>query len=176
LQVLIFNPVVVAVLLGCFVSVVSPLQRVLFFSVPVLAQVCCKEIQTTFVLFCSSSKVSETLGSCNVGAHLLLLGLQLLPFERPVAWPLVFLASAVRLVLVPAVFFLAVLALLPPGRDAALLWTPLALSGTPANLGLLVVAAKLHDPAIAPQLLVFSYAGAILTVPLFNVLILMRIL
>ncbi len=85
---LVFNPVVCAVIIGVVVSAIVPVQHFLFETAPLLAQ------------------VSDSLGACNVGSHLLLLGLQLFPFQRPVEWSLVLMCTAIRLVLVPSIVFL----------------------------------------------------------------------
>ena len=149
---LVANPVVLAVLAGTAVALVPPVQRLLFETVPLLAA------------------ATETLGSCNVGAHLLILGMGLYPLQPLAAWPLLSLAACVRLLLVPALAFLLYFLLLHP-RDLTLAWVPLTLSGTPTNLGVLVVAA-LFGADSAPQILLLSYMGALVTVPFFNIVLL----
>ncbi len=150
--VLVANPVVVAVVAGTAVALVSPAQRALFVSAPLVAN------------------VAETLGNCNVGAHLLILGFGLYPFRPLSDWPLLALAACVRLLVVPSLVFLLYFWLLHP-LDLTLAWVPLTLAGTPSNLGILVVAG-LFGADCAPQVLLLSYLGALATVPFFNIVLL----
>jgi predicted permease len=153
--VLVANPVVVAVIAGTIVALITPLQQVLFVEAPLIAN------------------VAETLGNCNVGAHLLILGFGLYPFRPLSDWPLLALAACVRLLLVPSVVFVLYFLLFHPSVDLTLAWVPLTLSGTPSNLGILVVA-NLFGADSAPQVLLLSYLGALATVPFFNIVLLSR--
>jgi predicted permease len=153
--VLVANPVVLAVIAGTIVALITPLQQVLFVQAPLIAN------------------VAETLGNCNVGAHLLILGFGLYPFRPLPDWPLLALAACVRLLLVPSVVFVLYFLLFHPSIDLTLAWVPLTLSGTPSNLGILVVA-NLFGADSAPQVLLLSYLGALATVPFFNIVLLSR--
>ena len=156
LALLVFNPVVIAVLLGCVVALIPPVQHVLFVDFPLIAG------------------LSDTLGQCNVGAHLLLLGFDLYPLKK-LELPKLLLASstAVRLVLVPTLVFLFYFLVLRSvfALDGTLMWVPLMLSGTPSNLGIVVIG-RLFKSEVASQILLVSYACCIITVPFWNSVVL----
>jgi hypothetical protein len=151
----VFNPITISVIVGVIVALIPPLQHFLFVTFPLLA------------------KVASTLGDANVGAHLLILGLGMYPLKLESEWLLVIVSTLVRLLIVPAVFFTFMLVFfrsfilsLPP----ALSWVPLTLSGTPTNLGMLVMADRFGSKG-APQILLCCYLVGLATVPFFNVMI-----
>lgn len=152
---LVFNPSTVGVLAGIGVSAIPALQRFVFAS--------------SFTLV---ANVARTLGDMNVGAHLLILGLGLFPLHVETAWPLVLVASLVRLVLVPSVIFTLFAAVAAATSFSQALplepqWVALTLASTPPNLGILVIADRLQSRGAA-QALLLSYILSVVTVPFFN--------
>ena len=149
-----FNPSTVGVLAGIAVSLIPALQHFVF--------------DSQFTLL---SNVARTLGDMNVGSHLLILGLGLFPLHVETAWPLVLVASLVRLVLVPSVIFLLFAAVAHTFFMQRLplepRWVALTLASTPPNLGILVIADRLQSRGAA-QALLLSYVCSVVTVPFFN--------
>ena len=127
--ILVFNPQTISCILGIVVAMIPPLQSFVF--------------GETFTLI---STVSRTLGDANVAGHLLILGIGLIPLQVVSEWPLLFAAAALRLIIVPAIFFTFVLTVFRPlvaSMPLEVAWVPLTLASTPTNLGILVIALML---------------------------------
>lgn len=151
----VFNPMVVGLLCAVVVVLIPPLQRLLFERVPLIRS------------------VTESLGVMSIGGHLLVLGFGLWPFKVQMEWLIIFLAAGIRLVIVPAVLFALFFGtgLYDTVSRVEVAWVPLTLSGTPSNLGVVVLASIFRSDA-APQILLVAYLCALVTVPGFNVALL----